>query len=234
MWTSTDYHFDRADWSDGAATFDREFAAVWRVNFQAPGFCVLDLGSAVGSHMLRSRMLDLKERLSEIASQRGGVGFAYRSVGRFDQQVTTRFHLDGAPAESLLMLGYEPSPIPSRLAMADYTRCAHGRQIEPQRFLDEFNPMFRQGADMLARYVTVLPAPAPGHSQIVLVNNSSLPFDSTELNPLGVLHQAEILTPDESQRRIINSIMLMAGEMDEVGIESLRTFVATDAMSGRY
>ena len=101
---------------------EQVFDLVWRFDFTAPGFAALDIGPGVGSHTLRSWMVDLKARLSEIGRGRGLKPFAYRSMGRFDQQVTTKFHLDGAPAESLLMLGYEPSKVRSRLFLAHYTR----------------------------------------------------------------------------------------------------------------
>lgn len=205
--------------------------AVWRFDFSAPGFCLLDLGPAVDSHQLRSRMLDLKERLSEVGSRQCGVCFAYRSLGRFDQQETTKFHLDGAPDQSLLMLGYESSKVRSRLSLADYSRCAHDLGIEPKRFLDELNPMYRKGAELLARYVTELPQPKEGHARILLINNSSLPYTDARSNPLGVLHKAEIINPDESERRIVNSIMLAAGVPEEIDEETLRSFVATEEIS---
>ncbi len=157
--------------------------------------------------------------------------FAYRSLGRFDQQETTKFHLDGAPDQSLLVLGYEPSKVRSRLSLADYSRCAHDLGIEPKRFLDEFNPMYRKGEELLAPYVTELPQPKEGHARILLINNSSLPYNEARTNPLGVLHKAEIIDPDESERRIVNSIMLTTGGPEEVGEETLRSFVATDQIS---
>ncbi len=46
-----------------AARVGATFDAVWRFDFSAPGFCLLDLGPAVDSHLLRALMLDLKERL---------------------------------------------------------------------------------------------------------------------------------------------------------------------------
>ena len=201
-----------------------------RLDFSAPGFCLLDLGRAVDSHDLRSLMLDLRGRSSAIASRRGGESFVYRSLGRFDQQETTKFHLDGAPERSLLRLGYEPSNVRS-LSLADYARCAFDLGITPQRFLDDFNPMYRKGEGLLARYVTELPQPADGHSRILLINNSSLPYTEARSNPLGVLHKAEIIDPDESQRRIVNSIMLTVGGPEDVGDEALRAFVATEEIS---
>src|SRR5688500_16088661 len=87
---------------------------VWRFDFAAPGFCVVDVGPGVDSHTLRSWMVSLKQQLSEFGVRRGRGPFGYRSMARFDQQETTKFHLDGAPARSMLMLGYEPSRVRSR------------------------------------------------------------------------------------------------------------------------
>ena len=36
--------------------------------------------------------------------------------------------------------------------------------------------MFRQGEEMLSRYVTELPQPHDGHFRLLLINNGSLPF----------------------------------------------------------
>src|SRR4051812_36229913 len=94
---------------------EQVFDLVWRFDFNAPGFCVLDFGPAVDSNTLRSWMVALKRLLSEISVHRGGHPFRFASMARFDQQVTTKFHLDGAPAESMLILGYEPSNVVSRL-----------------------------------------------------------------------------------------------------------------------
>ena len=234
MWSITDIQFSLANLVTVAAAADRIFTAVWRLDFSAPGFCVLDLGPELDSHALRSLMLDLKERLSAIADQRCGTRFAYRSLGRLNQQVTTRFHLDGAPDQSLLMLGYEPSAVQSRLTMADYSRCAADLGIVPKQFLDEYNPMYRQGEARLAGYQTELPAVAEGQSRIVLINNSSLPFSMSHPNPLGVLHQAEIPHPNASHRRVINSIMLRVGDTEEIDADALQRFIATDAISGVF
>ncbi len=82
-------------------------------------------------------MVELKGLLSDLAVQRGRRPFAYLSMARFDQQETTKFHLDGAPAESLLMLGYEPSKIRSRLFLADYIRASQDLGITPEQYLQD-------------------------------------------------------------------------------------------------
>jgi hypothetical protein len=150
-------------------------------------------------------------------------------MARFDQQETTKFHLDGAPAESLLMLGYEPSKVRSRLFLADFSRAAFDLGITPAQFLTDFNPMYGKGEEVLGRYVTELPQPIEGHSRILLVNNSFLPFTDARTNPLGVMHKAIIL-PDDTERRIVNSTMLAVGG-EEIGVEKQEDFVTTDEIS---
>jgi hypothetical protein len=209
------------------------FDDVWRTDFSHPGFVVRELPSDVDSHSLRSRMIELKLQLSSIAQSRTGDRFIALSLGRFDQQVTTRFHLDGAPERSLLMLGYEPSEIRSRLLLADYARVAFERGITPGEFLRDFNPMFSAGADLLAGSVSEVPPQPPGMSRIVLINNSALPFSATDRHPLGVLHQAEILNPDPSRSRIVNSMMLTVTREPESAEEHQRDaeFIATTHVS---
>jgi hypothetical protein len=214
----------------GPVVTDKVFDLVWRFDFTAPGFALLDTGPDVDSHTLRSWMVASKRQLSEISVRRGGKPFLFRSMARFDQQVTTKFHLDGAPAESMLILGYEPSKVHSRLFLADYTHAAFDLGITPEQFLQDFNPMYKKGEEFLGRYTTELPQPAEGHARILLVNNSSLPFVEARTNPLGVMHKAIILTPDESEQRIVNSTMLVTiGE--EIGVEKQKEFVRTEKIS---
>lgn len=213
------------------AQAEKVFDLVWRADFTAPGFAVLDTGPDLESHTLRCWMVDLKQRLSEIGVRRSRGRFVYRSMARFDQQETTKFHLDGAPEQSLLMLGYEPSNVESRLFLADYSRAAFDLGITPTQFLQDFNPMYKKGEDLLGRYTTELPPPHDGHSRILLVNNSSLPFTEGRTNPLGVMHKAIIVTPNDAERRIVNSTMLAVGEGDEIGQEEQQDFVMTDKIS---
>jgi hypothetical protein len=229
MRSETEYHLPLVSAPDKGTT-EKVFDLVWRFDFTAPGFCLLDVSPGVDSHTLRSWMVDLKERLNEVGVRRGRRPFLFRSMGRFDQQETTKFHLDGAPAESMLLLGYEASKVRSRLFLADYTRAAFDLGIAPQQFLNDFNPMYRKGEESLGRYVTELPQPAEGHSWILLINNSSLAFIEDRTNSLGVMHKAEIVNPTEAERRIVNSTMLVT-EGDEIGPDKQREFVTTDKIS---
>lgn len=209
---------------------EQVFALVWRFDFDSPGFCLLDAGPGMDSHALRRAMLTLKELLSDLCFRHTGRRLLFRSLTRFDQQETTKFHLDGAPDQSMLMLGYEPSQVHSRLFLADYPRAAFDLGITPEQFLQDYNPMYRRGEELLARYVTELPQPEPGHARILLINNSSLPFTEARINPLGVMDKAIIVTPDEAERRIVNSTMLVT-EGEEIAVEKQEEFARTDKIS---
>ena len=215
------------------ATAEAVYDLVWRVDFTAPGFAVFDIPPGTDSHVLRSWMVLLKQRLSEIGNHQGRGQFRYKSMSRFDQQVTTKFHLDGAPDQSMLMLGYEPSRVHSRLFLADYTRAAFDLGVMPLQFIKDHNPMYKKGEELISPYVTELPQPLNGHSRILLINNSTLPFTEEQTNPLGVMHKAIIVTPDNAERRIVNSTMLAIGETDDVGQALQQDFVATDQISQR-
>jgi hypothetical protein len=212
------------------AVAEQVFGLVWRFDFDAPGFCLLDAGPGMDSHALRLAMLTLKERMSDFCFRHTSRKLLFRSMARFDQQETTKFHLDGAPEQSMLMLGYEQSRVHSRLFLADYTRAAFDLGITPQQFLQDYNPMYRRGEELLAHYVTELPQPEPGHARILFINNSSVPFTKARTNPLGVMHKAVIVTPDAAEQRIVNSTMLVT-EGEEIAADKQEEFVSTDQIS---
>lgn len=208
-WRSSDFCLQLPQQQHSSIT--RQFAEtvhskVCRTNFEAPGFCLIDLGPACSSEALRRSMVDLKTHLSEIESSLHGRRLIHVSFGRFDQQTTTRPHRDGGPDASLLMLGYEPSGIEARLSFHDYSRCASDLGLSPQEFLDRHNPMFGDGELLLESYASHLNCFSHSTAQIVLVNNSCLPSGGN--NWQGVLHTAEVLNPHDELRRVVNSTML--------------------------
>lgn len=214
---------------------DRLYAQVFRHDFSAPGFALLRLGASVQSSPLRRFMLALKEALDDRFHALTGRHLVYLSMGRFDQQETTRFHLDGAPEVSFLMLGYEPSEVPSELAMTDYSRAAAELGITPRQFLTDYNPMFAEGQRLLAPFVTRLTAFDPTAAQVLLINNSSRPFTGDIADQLGVMHQATIPQPNVARQRLVNSTML-ASALD-VAEETVSPamqdgFVETEAIAG--
>lgn len=124
-----------------------------------------------------------------------GTPFVAERLGRFDQQVTTKFHRDGAPEESLLVLGYEPSSIQSRFFLADACRAARDAGVGVNAFLSANNPMFPSGERLLGPYVQELLVPRDTGA-IVVVNNSLFPDDAPTPHLLGLLHKGTIERPD--------------------------------------
>jgi len=189
---------------------DQLYTEAFRTDFDQPGFVLIGFAFSIPSPDLRRFMVQLKESLSQNHYQRTGKYLVYLSMLRFDQQVTTRFHLDGGPSESYLMLGYEPSDVQSELAIADYVRAAHHLGITTEQFLADYNPLSGAGAERLDGHISRLSDFDPTRAQILLVNNSRLPWDPRSGNPLGVMHQATISMPQPDKSRVINSTMLGA------------------------
>ena len=211
---------------------------VFRETFAAPGFALAAFSCGVDSHELRRIMVELKRTLSDLHRRASDRELCYCSMGRFDQQTSTRFHLDGAPEQSFLMLGYEPTPVESRLAMADYSRAAFDLNISPAEYLEQYNPMFAAHETRLTGYISPLAAFDHRRPQILCVNNSRQPFDAANRHQLGVFHQATIPEPRTELRRIVNSTMI--GVCPDLGGETVSAddqlrFVETDQISGsRY
>ena len=204
-----------------------------RVNFDMPGFCVLNLGRNIDSFALRQVMVDLKREMAVKHESTTGNTLAYLSAARFDQQETTRPHLDGGPDECFLMLGYEPSAIDSEIEIFDYAKCAFDNDLPPKEFMEKHNPMFKSGYDILRPYTTRVPCFSKTEYHIICINNSCSPYSESQPAWQGTLHTATIASPDESQRRVINSTMIVSvpsGTMDMIDDEKIHEFLTTSAV----
>lgn len=203
---------------DPAALFSR----VWRTTLHEPGWAVLVPVVSVDSIALRRGMVRVLTALSAEAERVGQPPFVVERLGRFDQQVSTRFHRDGGPAGSLLLLGYEPSRVTSRFFVADAARAAEAAGMGVNAFLAANNPLRPAGEAALAGVTTEVNWPAD-RGAIVIVNNSLFP-DGEPGRPLGLLHKGLIAHPDPTATRVINSIGAMPA--DELG----RLVVPTSAV----
>lgn len=207
-----------------------------RTDFDAPGFCVVNAGNSIGSVAFRQLMVDLKRAMAAIHEATTRNTLIYLSAARFDQQETTKPHLDGGPDECFLMLGYEPSAVDAELEISDYSKCAFDLGLSPKEFMVRHNPMFRAGYELLRPYCTRIPCFSPTEYQIICINNSSAPFSHENPKWQGTLHTATILTPDESERRIINSTMIGAapfGTPDTVTELQQQEFTQTSVVRRR-
>jgi hypothetical protein len=182
---------------------------VFRTDLERPGFAHLNLGRSAGeSERFQQWLKDLARELGEVYRREYGQLLGCHSQGRFDQQVTTGAHRDGGPDESVLVLGYEPTTVASRLLLLDFSRAARDRGLEPAEFLARFNPIFPAGREVLEGYVTELADFDPAYAHVVIINNGNRPWADRGTGMLGVLHQAIILRRDPSARRIVHSLML--------------------------
>jgi hypothetical protein len=191
---------------------DSIYTKVFRSNLNDPGFVLLDFGISYSSSELRRSMIALKNQLSRKHKDQSGYQLFYQWMGRFDQQETTKFHLDNAADQSFLMLGYEPTEIESRLYIADYLKLIKTLDITAETYFDKFNPMYMKGEDLLSPYTTEVKEFKSEAYKIVLINNSNTKISD---QTLGVFHKAEIIKKDVTKERVINSIMLYSGNSDE-------------------
>jgi hypothetical protein len=196
-WKPLDYLITIPSAAGFTATARTLLELVWRTTLDQPGFVVVRFATAPDSGQLRRAIFDLVAAMP--------VAFVPERLGRFDQQVSSKFHRDGAPPASLLLLGYEPTTVRSRLFVADASRAAHEAGMALPEFVGRFNPMFPAGEAKYLPFMTELELPH-GEPYVVAINNSLLPLGGA--NPLGVLHKAVIDEPDASARRVISSVGL--------------------------
>src|SRR5262245_5803754 len=191
------------------------YARACRTDFEMPGFCLVDLGPDATSASLRQVMIGLKGALQRLHRANAARDLVWLSAGRFDQQVTTRFHRDGGPEECLLILGYEPTKVRSDFSLADYSRCAFDLGITPARFLEKHNPMFVAGEELLRPYTTHVACFSNAHYQVLVINNIVAEWHDDRRAWQGVLHTARIMNPSEAHQRVVNSTMVASVEIGD-------------------
>jgi len=215
---------------DAPAIAADTYVRTCRTGFDAPGFCLVNLPNIIDPTAFRQFMVDLKTAMATIHEIKTQNTLIYLSAARFNQQETTRPHLDGGPDECFLMLGYEPSNVDAHLEISDYAKCAFDMGLTPKDFMAQHNPMFQSGYALLRPYSTRIPCFARSRYQILCINNSSAPFSVDEPKWQGTLHTATILNPDESKQRVINSTMIAPAPMstpDTISESQQQDFITT-------
>ena len=94
----------------------------------------------------------------------------------------------------------------------------------------------RAGSDLIRAYTTTIPCFSRHDYQIVCINNSFAPYSPEGRAWQGNLHTATILTPDESQRRVVNSTLIApapAGSVNVLPEAELQDFLTTTAVRRR-
>lgn len=203
---------------------------VARTDFTAPGFALVRVADDLTSGQFRAALTDFAAALGDAYHSHFGRRLVAYWMGRFSQQATTEPHLDGAPDESVLVLGYEPSEVASRLFVYDYARAAADRGMGPKVFMDRLNPTFGEGKAAIAPYRTAVEGFDPGRYNVLVLNNSSAPPDqAAAAGMLGVLHQSVVPAPRPGAERFINTLMLRTADPAApgggCGREAVRAFV---------
>lgn len=221
------YHFKPGQ-EINPAIIDKVWTCVLRKEHEYPGFAVLSFSEDLGSSSLRKNMIALKHGLSERCKKEFGEALDYCWLTRFDQQTNTKFHRDNAPADSFLLLGYEPTQVESKLLVADYHQFITENDVSVEKYYEDYNPMFKAGEKKLEPYITEVDDFDRKRYRIVIINNSDLSSKKT----LGVLHKAEMITKDLSQARVVNSMMLYLKPKNEPESgEDERAFIETDEIN---
>lgn len=215
IWKASDYTLSGN--VGGDATADAAYDLVCRTTADSPGFCVIELTDSVDSVRLRAEIVGLKEAFASRHASNSKGGFCWQSLLRFDQQETTKLHRDNGPEQSVLLLGYEPTPIASAMFVADFSACASDRGVTPADFLSKHNPMYGNNTRLLQDYTTTLECFSPHRPVIVMINNSVTDSTSEAGAMLGVLHGATVPSPSDDARRVINSTMFATGGEGVVG-----------------
>ncbi len=192
-----------------AETLRQVSGQVFRTAVSQPGFAHLGLdGLSLSSAEFGEAVAELARGLAEEYRRDFGGSLRLAPQGCFDQQGTTAAHRDGGPDESVLVLGYEPTTVRSRLLLLDFTRAALERGLAPVEFLARHNPIFPEGRALLEGYVSEVSNFDPAHHHVVIINNGNRSYEERHTGMLGVLHQGIIPRPDPSARRMIHSMML--------------------------
>jgi len=225
----SNYLIERQDITE--EVLNKVYSNVFRKNHKHPGFSVLTFNKGISSRELRAIMVSLKESLSARCRSKFKMELDYFWLTRFDQQQTTKFHRDNAPTDSFLLLGYEPTTIESKLLIADYHQFISDYDIPIEKYYELYNPIFKTGEKRLNPYITAMNGLDKNASHIVIINNSDL---ESQLS-YGVLHKAEILTENQNQSRVVNSMMLYLKSTDEsyhLSKKDVSQFLETDRIEG--
>ncbi len=201
---------------------DFVYESVFRDDLEQAGYVHIRFAPEIGSRDLRRAMLVLAGQLSV----RHPEPLTTRWALRFDQQITSRFHRDGGPDESYLLLGYEPSSVASEVFIADFSRAAAAENITPDAYLARYNLMIATDAERLSPYVTRLSGFDSRVPNLLVINNSA--------SRLGVFHRAAVLVPLAGERRIINSVQIAPASLpgENLSPDDRKNFLVTEEISG--
>jgi len=227
------YFIDESEASTDTTVAAAVYRLACRTNFAAPGFALIRQSRVKTSKEHRQSIIDLKENLSLVHQAMVGPPLEWFTLNRLDLKETTPPHRDAGPAQSLLILGYEPTKVRSELWVADYSACAHQLGLSPLQFLEEFNPMYHKGMQHLAPYVMPVAEYDSNHFHILVVNNSSTALNRQAQHWQGLLHSAAMLGKVTGHPRIVNSAMIAPADAESkiLSPEAVEQFLTSDKIT---
>ncbi len=189
------------------------FESVLRESTAQPGFYYKDLGADLDSKSFREVIFDVKERLSDLCEKRLNKQLNYHWLSRANHRNSSNFHIDTAPEHSILILGYEPTSVESKVFLADYTKYLEAENLSAQDyFRNSFNGNFAQNDEELAPYVSETTPFPKDHCRLVIINNSR----SYGQKSYGVFHRGEVSDNLDQRDRVVNRVMV---NLCDVGVE---------------
>ncbi len=181
------------------------FKDVLRDSTEQPGFYYKDLGADFDSKSLRRLQLELKERLSELCQQRLDKQINYQWMSRTNHRNSSKFHIDTAPEQSILILGYEPTSVESKAYLADYTKYLEDQNLSAQDyFRNSINGNFAPDDEALTPYVSEVSPFPKEHYRLLVINNSR----SFGQKSYGVFHRGEVPENLNQEDRLVNGVMV--------------------------
>lgn len=208
--------------------FEQLFRDVIRDTTDRPGFYYKDLGRDIDSKFFRKLMIELKERLSEHCKKQINKQLNYHWMSRGNHRNSSKFHIDSATDQSILMLGYEPTTVESKVLLADYTKYLEdtGQSVQDY-FSNALNGTYGPDDDKLKPYVSELSPFPKEHYRIVIINNSR----SFGQKTFGVFHRGEVYENFNQSDRVVDALMISICEVgtEEIHEEhAINNFVNTD------
>lgn len=208
--------------------FEHLFREVIRDATDSPGFYYKDLGRDMDSKSFRKVMVELKERLSEHCKRTINKQLNYHWMSRGNHRNSSKFHIDSATDHSILMLGYEPTTVESKVLLADYTKYLEDKGLSAQEYFSNgLNGTYAPNDDELQLYVSELSPFPKEHYRLVVINNSR----SFGQKTYGIFHRGEVYENFNQSDRVVDALMISICEVgtEEIhGEHAINNFMNTD------
>lgn len=204
------------------------FNAIFRQSTKQPGYFYWNLGSNLDSHRFRLLLIKLKKELSVQCEQKLNKKLLLKSLGRFNQQHSSKPHRDTSVDHSFLILGYEPTNVDSKIFVTDYTKYIEEHHLSLEEFFGKNKDAnLVKDTSAFSSYINEIKSFTKKHYRILIVNNSK----SFEEKTYGVFHSAEIPKKTETEDRIINYVMLQLSDLkskEQYTTQDIEEFLNTD------